>query len=170
MAARGNFGDITDPNAVVVGVGQLVVTRHPQYLITQALGSCIGLSLYDPILKQGGLAHIMLPTPFDSTLDGQEHRFASTAVPMMVKMLSERGSMRRRLEAKLAGGAAMFRADAILAQVGIRNIEETKRQLALLNIPIIADDTGERHARTVELNLDSGTYVVRSYQYGVKRL
>jgi len=170
MATKGNFGDLTDPNAVLVGVGQLAVSKHPKYLITQALGSCIGLSLYDPVLKQGGLAHIMLPTPFDSTLDGQEHRFASTAVPMMVKMLSEHGSMRRRLEAKLAGGAAMFRADAILAQVGIRNVEETKRQLALLNIPIIAEDTGERHARTVELHLDLGTYVVRSYQYGVKRL
>ena len=61
-------------------------------------------------------------------------------------------------------------ADAMLAQVGERNVEETKRQLALLSIPIVAEDTGERHARTVELRLDSGVYVVRSYQYGVKRL
>ena len=170
MTTMGDLGDLTDPNAVMVGVGQLAVAKHPDYLVTQALGSCVGLSLYDPILKQGGLAHIMLPTPFDTVVNGHEHRFASTAVPMMVKMLSESGSMRRRLEAKIAGGAAMFRADTLLAQVGERNVEEAKRQLALLNIPIVAEDTGERHARTVELRLDSGAYVVRSYQYGVKRL
>ena len=170
MTTRDDFGDLTNPNAVLVGVGQLAVSMHPEYLITQALGSCVGLCLYDPALKQGGLAHIMLPTPLDNTPEGQDYRFASTAVPLMVKMLSERGSARRRLKAKIAGGAAMFRSDALLAQVGARNLEETKRQLALLNIPIVAEDTGGRHARTVELRLDTGVYVIRSYRYGVKRL
>ena len=64
----------------------------------------------------------------------------------------------------------MFKADTTLATVGGRNVAEVKNQLRLLRIPILAEDTGEGHARTVELHLDTGEFLVRSYQYGVKRL
>lgn len=161
---------LSDPDAVVVGVGEIAIARHPKFLVTQALGSCVGVALYDPVLKQGGLAHIMLPNELDSAPDEHKHRFASSAVPALVDMLLTRGSARRRLQAKIAGGAKMFKADVVLSQVGARNVEEVKRQLTLLRIPIVAEDTGEHHARTVELRLDSGAYIVRSYQYGVKRL
>lgn len=162
--------DYCDPNLVEVGVGMLAVARYPKYLMTPALGSCVGVALYDASLRQGGLAHIMLPTPVDSGVVASEDRFASNAIPKLVSLLSEAGSPRRRLMAKLAGGAAMFRTDSVLAQVGERNITEVHRQLKLLNIPVIAEDTGESHARTVELHLDNGMYVVRSYLYGVRKL
>ncbi len=161
---------LDDPNMVEVGVGALAVARYPRFLMTAALGSCIGLALWDPVLKQGGLAHIMLPLPLETSAPGVMHRFASCAVPEMANMLVEQGSPRRRLQAKMAGGAAMFRGDTILATVGERNIAEVKRQLGLLNIPVFAEDIGERHARTVEIHLDSGLFVVRSYLYGIKNL
>jgi len=164
MAAR------NDPNLIEVGVGALAVAQHPAFLLTPALGSCVGVALYDLSLKQGGLAHVMLPMPLDTTPAGTELRFASCAVPELVRLLAERGSPRRRLQAKIAGGAAMFRSDTVLAGVGERNIAEVKNQLRLLNIPLVAEDTGERHARTVELHLDTGVFVVRSYLYGIKNL
>ncbi|MDP2181544.1 MAG: chemotaxis protein CheD [Actinomycetota bacterium] len=160
----------SDPNLVEVGVGMLAIAEYPKYLMTPALGSCVGVALYDATLRQGGLAHIMLPMPLDSGLVASEDRFASNAIPRLVSMLSEAGSPRRRLMAKLAGGAAMFRTDSALAQIGERNVAEVRRQLKLLNILVIAEDTGESHARTVELHLDNGTYVVRSYLYGVRKL
>jgi len=169
-SATGFLADFSDPNVVTVGVGEVAVAQHPKYLMTPALGSCVGLALYDPALKQGALAHIMLPTPLDSGVVGQELRFASTAAPALVALLLERGSPRRRLEAKIAGGAAMFKTENGAPHVGARNVEEVKRQLALLKVPIVAEDTGEHHARTVELRLDTGVLVVRSYLYGVKRL
>jgi len=169
-SATGFLADFSDPNVVSVGVGEVAVTQHPHYLMTPALGSCVGLALYDSALKQGGMAHIMLPTPLDSGVEGQELRFASTAVPALVAQLLERGSPRRRLEAKIAGGAAMFKSEGGVPHVGERNVDEVKRQLALLKVPILAEDTGEHHARTVELRLDTGVFVVRSYLYGVKRL
>jgi chemotaxis protein CheD len=76
----------------------------------------------------------------------------------------------RRLVAKLMGGAAMFKTDTGLASVGERNLQEVRKQLALLRIPVLAEDTGGGHARTVELHLDSGIVVVRSYMYGIKEL
>ena len=164
------FEGVSDPNMVEVGVGEWAVTQHPRFLMTPALGSCVGLALYDPATKQGGLAHIMLPTPLDTAIEGNHDRFASRAVPSLVEALSDAGSPRRRLIAKIAGGAAMFKADTTLATVGGRNVAEVKNQLRLLRIPIHAEDTGESHARTVELHLDTGEFLVRSYQYGVKRL
>lgn len=138
--------------------------------MTPALGSCVGVGLYDPALKQGGLAHIMLPNALDTAMPGAEARFASFAIPEMVRLLGVAGSPRRRLVAKIAGGATMFRADATISQIGKRNVAEVKRQLTLLGIPLAAEDTGERHARTVELHLDTGLLLVRSYLYGVRRL
>lgn len=167
---RDGFAEFHDPNLREVGVGELAVAQHPLYLMTPALGSCVGVALYDSALKQGGLAHVMLPTPLETAVKGQEWRFASRAVPEMVRLLGELGSPRRRLQAKIAGGAAMFRGDTVLTGVGERNVAETKNQLRLLNIPLIAEDTGERHARTVELHLDTGLFVVRSYLYGIKNL
>jgi len=166
----GLFPGLNHPNQVEVGVGELAVAQHPKYLMTPALGSCVGLCLWDPALKQGGLAHIMLPITLESTMPGTERRFASHAVTELVSLLHQAGSPRRRLVAKMAGGAMMFRTEGTMAHIGERNAAEIKRQLALLNIPLLAEDTGERHARTVELMLDTGEMLVRSYLYGVTRL
>ena len=164
------FSELHDAAVVEVGVGELAIARHPRYLMTPALGSCVGLAIYDSHLKQGGLAHVMLPVPLENSASVHAWRFASEAVPELVRRLMDAGSLRRRLVAKLAGGAAMFGGDSILAGVGERNLQEVKNQLRLLNIPVVAEDTGERHARTVELHLDTGVLTVRSYLYGVRDL
>jgi chemotaxis protein CheD len=52
----------------------------------------------------------------------------------------------------------------------VRNVTEVKRQLELMSIPLVAEDTGEAYARTLELTLQTGEVIVRSYQYGVRRL
>jgi chemotaxis protein CheD len=164
------FPGVNNPNMVAVPVGEFAVTQYPKYLMTLALGSCVGVCIWDPALRQGGMAHVMLPTSLESMAPGTEHRFASFAVPEMVRLLYDARSPRRRLVAKIAGGATMFRSDSSIAQIGTRNVAEVKRQLELLNIPVIAEDTGERHARTVEFLLDTGAMVIRSYLYGVKNL
>lgn len=64
----------------------------------------------------------------------------------------------------------MFKAEASTQGIGGRNVAEVKRQLALMSVPLTAEDTGETHARTVELVLESGELLVRSYQFGVLRL
>ncbi|MDH4139706.1 MAG: chemotaxis protein CheD [Coriobacteriia bacterium] len=162
--------DFADANVISIGVGELAVAALPNYLMTPALGSCVGVALYDSLLQQGGLAHIMLPSPTDCARAERLERFATVAVPALAQAMTEIGSARRRLVAKIAGGAAMFQADAALATIGDRNVAEVRKQLRLLRIPIVAEDVGNGHARTVELHLDTGLFIVRSYLYGVKRL
>lgn len=170
FTSESDLGSLRDPNVIEIGVGELAAAQYPKSLLTPALGSCIGVALYDPSLRQGALGHVMLPAPFDTLPNGPSGRFATTAVPELVQMLEKLGSPRRRLAAKIAGGASMFRGDTMLSHVGERNAAEVRNQLQLLRIPIVAEDIGEHHARTIELHLDTGLLVVRSYLYGVKRL
>lgn len=159
-----------DPNVIDVSAGQYAVGETPMVLVAPALGSCVGVALYDPVGKRGAMAHVMLPRPVDADVGGVLERFAEHAVPRLANALREQGSLQSRLVAKLAGGAAMFRADSMLATIGERNVAEVKRQLTLLHIPVLAEDTGGSHARTVELYLETGILMVRSYLYGVREL
>lgn len=161
-------GDCTE--LIEVGVGEFAVGVSPACLMTPALGSCVGVILYDPVGKRGGLAHVMLPKPLETSGGHDLDRFAEVAIPKMVEQLRALGTLQSRIVAKIAGGSAMFRADSILASVGERNVAEVKRQLALLRIPVLAEDTGGSHARTVELHLDTGVVVVRSYAMGAREL
>ena len=160
----------SDPLLIEVGVGEFSVAEHPQRLMTPALGSCVGVAIWDPLLHRGALAHIMLPRPAEGATMADQGRFAASVVPELVRLMVDSGSLKRRLCAKIAGGAAMFRSDSGLASIGERNVAEVKRQLSLMSVPVVAEDIGAAHARTVELLLDSGVLLVRSYRYGVRRL
>lgn len=163
--------DYTHESVLLIGVGEVAVAEHPRVLVTQALGSCVGLALWDPLRHAGGMAHIMLPLAEDSAVaDRHPLRFADVAIPELVEALAREGSPRRRLVAKIAGGAAMFKGDSPIASIGDRNAEEVRRQLGMMGIPIRAEDTGASHARTIELHLDTGILLVRSYLYGLREL
>ncbi len=162
--------DTSGHNLIEIGVGKLAVAKLPHVLMTPALGSCVGVTLYDKARKQGGMAHVMLPDTADTSMHGDRTRFASVAVPELVERLDKLGSKPRKLVAKIAGGAAMFKGQGHLATVGERNLREVKRQLAGFGIKIVAEDTGGSHARTIELYLDTGILVVRSYLYGIREL
>ncbi len=161
--------DIVRPGLIMVATGEYAIARHPEVLSTAALGSCVGITIWDPFRHVGGMAHVMLPTPSDTAVKGNVSRFASIAVPEMVERLST-GGARHRLVAKLCGGSAMFKGDSKLASIGERNVEEARHQLALLRVPVVAEDTGGSHARTIELRLDTGIVVVRSYAYGIREI
>lgn len=158
-----------DENTVIIGTGELAAGEHPQVLVTPALGSCVGVTLWDAFARRGGMAHVMLPSPADSRVDGIIDRFASVAIPKLAGLVAK-GPNTRRLVAKIAGGATMFGNETVGVSIGSRNVAEVKRQLTLLRIPLVAEDTGGAHARTIELHLDTGLVVVRSYRYGIKDL
>ncbi len=71
-----------------MGVADMKVSsQQEEVLVTHALGSCIGVAIYDPVARVGGILHFMLP---DSSLDaakGQEHpyRFADTGLPQLFR-------------------------------------------------------------------------------------
>ncbi len=159
-----------DPLLIEIGIGEMAVAEAPFRILTPAVGSCVGVAIWDSFTKRGGLIHIMLPAPTKERQREYVGRFAELAIPELVRRMHEAGSLKMRMQAKIAGGAQMFRVESAGDGVGARNVAEVKRQLGLMSIPILAEDTGEAHARTIEFVLETGELIVRSYQFGVTRL
>ena len=155
--------------SVLVTTGEFAVAEDPSWLVTPALGSCVGVAVWDAARRRGGLAHVMLPAPGGRHLTGAEARFASIAVPRLVAAVAD-GAPPRRLVAKIAGGSTMFGHANESGTIGERNVQEVRHQLGLLRVTLVAEDTGGTHARTMELHPGSGLVLVRSYRYGVKEL
>ncbi len=155
---------------IVVNISDVKVAPNPSMFVTYALGSCVGICLYDPIVKSAGLAHIMLPSHPDEKPSSQLFRYADTCLPESVKLMEKLGCMRSRMTAKIAGGAKMFKvaSDSAFGNIGQRNIEAVKKTLASLHIKILAEDTGADYGRTVYFNSQTGKMTVKSFAKGIK--
>lgn len=160
-------------NWVKVGMADMNVAAGGAVLKTTGLGSCVGVTLYDPVTKIAGMAHIMLPSS-EIAREGQLNiaKYADTAVPELVRRLRTIGADPRRLVSKMAGGAQMFAFaggnDSM--RIGPRNVESTKLVLDALKIPLLAEDTGANYGRTVELDSQTGVFLIRSVQFGIKEI
>lgn len=158
---------------VKIGMADLGTASEDEVIRTTGLGSCVGLTLYDPKARVAGLAHIMLPTSAiarESTMNIA--KYADTAVPELIRQLVSAGASVDRLVAKMAGGAQMFvfagQSDSM--RIGPRNVESCKLALVSYRIPILGEDTGGNYGRTIELDCRSGILAIRSVQYGAKEL
>lgn len=157
-------------NLITIGISDMKVSAYPDAFVTFALGSCVGICLYDPVMRIGGLGHIMLPTyPVDNPNENKM-RFADTCVPLMLSEMQMKGCLRTRIVAKIAGGAKMFEVpdDAAFGNIGARNVEAVKNALTKANIKILADDTGANYGRTVYFYTENGSMVVKSFTMGTK--
>ena len=151
-------------NTIKVGMADLNVAKAPDSLTTLGLGSCIGLTLYDPVAKIGGLVHYMLPDSTKLKNNTNIAKFGDTGIRELYKQVCALGANPRRLVAKIAGGAKMFEVSGLstVGNVGERNSEEAKLILNELKIPLIAEDTGLNYGRTVILNCENGEYLIKS--------
>jgi chemotaxis protein CheD len=151
-----------------VRIAHHAVARGSGRLVTIGLGSCVAIALHDGRFRVAGLAHVLLPDPSVARDASNPARFASTAVPLLVEEMRAMGA-RGALVAKLAGGAALF--GSILTggkagQMGQRNVAAAREALAAAGIPIIAEETGGVSGRSVTLDINSGTMIVRSVRGG----
>ena len=156
-------------NAIIVGISDMNVASRPGMLITYALGSCVGLCLYDSAMGLAGLSHILLPDSSMCPSDKNVMKFADTAVPALIERMERSGASRRRIVAKMAGGARLFGGTAGI-NVGERNVLAVKEQLSLFRIPLVAEDTGRDYGRTVEFFAQDGVVNVKTALRGVKTI
>ena len=163
-------------NEHVVKIADLKVAPEPAIITTHGLGSCLAIVLYDPQVKAGGLAHIMLPSPELTKDQNHPAKFPATAIPIMLKEMDALGCQRKRIVAKLVGGANMFgsllkfRKETSCGNIGLRNAQQTKEELKRLGIPVVAEDTGGDYGRSVEFIVSSGTVLVHSFKAGLREL
>lgn len=160
-----------------VGVAELKVSGNSDHLVSFGLGSCVAVAIFDPGAKVGGLAHVMLPESRGKKPEAMPGKFADTAIPSLVEKLTALGARQKRLRCKIAGGAQMFEipgakskegvyACGPYAHIGERNVEAVKHALEEMNIPVVSEDTGGRHGRTVDFDTFSGSLEVSSIFHG----
>ena len=157
---------------IKVGMADYKVGRAPATIISYGLGSCIGVSLYDPQVKVGGLLHIMLPDSTQSRSSENPAKFADTGVPLLLKEVLALWANKSRLVAKMAGGAQMFAfaKGTDIMRVGERNANAVRDLLKSLGLRLLAEDTGSNYGRTVQINLENGVYTVKTMVKGEKEI
>jgi chemotaxis protein CheD len=155
-----------------VGISDWKVGKTSGIIVTYALGSCVGICLYDKAVKIGGLSHIMLPdsTGVAAVASTNRMKFADTAIPDMLAKLLTMGAVKSRITAKIAGGAQMFATSSEKFNIGDRNVVAVKETLKKLGVPLIAQDTGLNYGRTVFFYLEDGKAEVKSSTQGVRML
>ena len=159
-------------NIIKVGMADLNVCKAPDGLTTLGLGSCIGLTLYDPVTKIGGMVHYMLPDSTKVSNNSNKAKFADTGIDELIRQMAALGANKNRLVAKIAGGAQMFAMTTTndSLRVGERNAEAAKKKLKEYNIRLLAEDCGLNYGRTVEFYSETGDYVIKSVGKPVKTI
>jgi chemotaxis protein CheD len=156
----------------IVGIADMGVSQNNEDgLITYSLGSCIGVAIYDPVARVGGLLHYMLP---DSQLDPQKAQknpfmFADTGIPMLFKETYRFGASKNRIIVKVAGGSQILD-DSGFFNIGKRNYMALRKILWKNNVLIKSEDIGGQVSRTVRLDLSSGKVWIKYSGEGEKEL
>ena len=162
---------ISGSKPVVVGIADMKMVNGDAKVITYALGSCIGICLYDPKLKLAELVHIMLPLNMEA---GRKNplKYADTGIRETLKAMQAKGAMKSRITAKCAGGAKMFEVagKGALGNIGQRNIESVHTILKMEGIHLVAEDVGGGVARTLTFDAATGMATVQSYGKPVKTI
>ncbi len=151
-------------NTITIGISDLNVAQPPDVLVTYALGSCVGICLYDDKAKVAGMSHILLPSSVQIPGNATPMKFADTAIPMLMVKMQAKGARPNTLKAKIAGGAQMFAStgNASIANIGERNVAAVKATLQRLRIPIVAEDTGSNYGRTLLFSASDFMMTIRS--------
>jgi len=173
---------------IEVHMGDIAVVEGADNMITSGVGSCLVITLYDPKLQIGALAHTMVPSqatrdteyqqrlsaevPSKAAPAGQaclvaeqvstkteDTKYVDVAIDQMLKGLEARGAKREDLEAKLIGGANMF--PSFASDIGEDNVRSAKDKLKAEGIRIVGECVGGTQGRSVEFSPTTGVVTVK---------
>lgn len=149
---------------IIVGVSDMKVSNDPQNeIITYSLGSCIGLVVFDPVVKAGGILHYMLP---ESSLDREKAErnpfmFADSGIPYLFKETYKYNAIKKRMKVYVFGGSQILDQKGFF-NIGKRNYMALKKILFKNNVLINYEDVGGNVNRTVRLEISTGNIFVKT--------
>jgi len=151
----------TPHQALNLLAGQLYF-GHEAARVKTLLGSCVGITLWHPQRRLGGMCHFLLPERARTPAVERDGRFGEEAMHMLVDFLARKGTQPQDYEAHLYGGADTMPDNAgIKFNVGERNIERAWQLIDQYGFSLQGVDVGDNVPRTVELTLASGEVSVR---------
>ncbi len=147
----------------VINISEYRIAAGPEAILcTFSLGSCLGVTVFDPVTRLGGLVHCLLPTSRIAPAKAQTApgMFVNTGVGALLTGLWDAGACTEHLVIKAAGGANM-RGDNLF-NTGQRNCEALARLLEKNGLTLAASDMGGSVPRSLFLSLGTGRVVVRT--------
>jgi len=146
-----------------VEIGGLAISSDPEdTLISYALGSCVGVAMYDPVARIGGLIHAKLPIARDTRpeLSGGPATCADLGTMRLLQGMYEAGAVKSRLLISLAGCGNPVK--TITHDIGARNYTIVRKVLWKNGLLVHAEDVGGEKPRTITLHLGTGEVTISS--------
>jgi chemotaxis protein CheD len=146
----------------VIGISQMKVARDNEGgLITHALGSCLGVVVYDPVVKVGGLLHYLLPLSSLHVEDSVTSpcKYGDTGIPMLFQEAYRLGAAKDHLRVVIAGGGQFLSAGA--ADVGTRNVAIARRLFLKNRVLVTGESVGGNVPRTLRLDFKTGSILCK---------
>jgi len=146
----------------IVVVADMKIGKKEDVLVTHALGSCLGLMVYDPEVQIGGMLHAMLPLSKINREKAETNpfMFVDTGVTKLFTKLYELGCKKSRLMVKVAGCASPLGGNEMF-RIGERNYLVLKKILWKNNVLITAEDIGGTVSRTVYFDILKGKITIK---------
>lgn len=149
---------------IIVGMADARVGKSPALITTGALGSCLGVTIWDPVVRVGGMLHVMLPSSQISPqqAEAKPNMFIDTGIPRLFRAVYEMGGVKERLIVKVAGGASSLSTvgGSDHFQIGKRNYVQLKKILWHNGVLIGSEDVGGTDSRSMSIMLDTGVVVI----------
>jgi len=149
---------------VIVDMSDMKLSKNTKdILVTYSLGSCIGITIYDPVVKVGGILHFMLP---DSSLDCEKARnnpfiYADTGIPAFFRAAYKLGAKKGRVKVVVAGGANILDPKNFF-RIGKKNYAAVKQLFEKNRLSTDYEDVGGQINRTMALVMDTGSTILRT--------
>ena len=155
------------PNLTIM-MSQMKVSKDPNLTLTiPNIVSGLGIAMYDPSKKIGGIVHSILPSCRSSS-DSNMLKYVDSSITLLVQELEKSGAARSNIQIKLVGGAKVLSAAGM--PMGEKNIEAAKGAIARERLSVKGLDIGGSVKRTLTLNLASGEVIVERFNNGTKTI
>ena len=142
-----------------VNYSEIKTSNNPaESLVAFAIGSGIGITIFDPVIGLGGILNLMLPNSSQiksAKSDKYQFMFADTGIPAFLKTLSDLGAKPQNMKVVIAGGAQILEQTGVF-NIGHRNYQATKSILSAYNLAVQHEDVGGIYSRTLKLDIGSG--------------
>ena len=145
-----------------VGISDCLVSRDPKVtLTTHALGSCIGLLIYDPVVHVGGLLHYMLPDSGSDPIKASQNpfMFADTGIPSLFRTAYQAGAQKDRILVTVLGGAQIMALNDSF-NIGKRNVLALRKILWRAGVMVHHEEVGGTAPRTARFEIATGRILV----------
>lgn len=148
----------------IVDIADYQISNSPgDILVTYSLGSCVGVVIYDPVVRIGGMIHCMLPLSKVDRNKAEQRpaMFVDTGMQLMLNQLFDGGVRKSRLKIAVAGGAHVLNDDSIF-KIGERNFTVLRKILWKNSMLMNVQEVGGSISRTIRLHIGSGRFTIKS--------